>query len=93
MDPVEFSRHATQKMRDRAVKRQDIISAIDSPDSEYKDVESDAKVALKLTDQKYIVVVYATEEERNRVITVYHASEVDRLIRRKVQRGAWLPIK
>ena len=47
LDPVEFSQHATQKMRDRAVKRQDAIGAIDSPDSEYKDVESGARAALR----------------------------------------------
>jgi Domain of unknown function (DUF4258) len=93
LDQLEFSRHGTQKMRDRAVKRQDIIAAVDSPDSEYDDVESDARVAVKQIDQKYLVVVYAIEEKRNRVITVYHASKVDRLIRRKVQRGAWVPIK
>ncbi|MHB8568515.1 MAG: hypothetical protein ACYC7D_14945 [Nitrososphaerales archaeon] len=61
MDQVEFSRHATEKMKDRAVKRHDIIAAIGSPDSSYKDVESDAIVAVKLVGRKYLVVVYAAE--------------------------------
>jgi len=39
---------------------------------------------------RYLVVVYvALEGERRRVITVYHASDVDRLIRRKLGRRIW----
>ena len=63
--------------------------AIRTPDSSYEDDESNATVAVKQIENKCVVVLYA-KGETNRIITVYHASDVDRLIRLKLQRGAWV---
>ncbi len=70
-------------------KRQ-VIETIRNPDASYEDRESEVLVAVKRTKNRYLVVLYVVEDERNRIVTLYHASAVDRLIRRKLERGVWV---
>lgn len=90
-DPMQFSRHALEKMRSRGVTKQQVTEAIKSPDSTYEDIESKLSVAAKQVEKMNLVVIYALSSNSNRIVTVYHASDVDRLIKRKVRRRAWVP--
>ena len=87
---VEYSKHALERMRVRRLSKRQVGITIRDPDFSYKDIESSALVAVKRYKERYAVVIFTIKEKRARVITVYHASDVDRLIRRKLQRGAWL---
>lgn len=86
---VEFSKHALEKIRSRRVLQSDVLEAIRNPESLFDDVESDTRVALKQIRGKYLVAIFVPLDSKARVITVYHATEVDRLISRKLERGAW----
>jgi hypothetical protein len=67
-----------------------VVAAIRNTDALYFDVLSSARIAVKQVKNRYLVVVYAESADgRKRVITVYHASSVDRLISRKLQRKVW----
>jgi len=45
---------------------------------------------VKKHGTRHVVVIFTLKEQRARVVTVYHASDVDRLISRKLQRRVWL---
>ncbi len=77
-------------MRARRVSKHNVAATINYPDFVYEDVESNALVAVRRIEGRTVIVIYAVREGRNRVITVYHTSEVDRLIRRKLERKAWI---
>jgi hypothetical protein len=77
-------------LKARRIPKRRVIQALTEPDSSYQDRESDALVAVKKVGDKHLVVVFASANGRVRVITVYFASDVDRLISRKSQRGAWI---
>ncbi len=87
---IEFSSHAKGKLKARRIPKRRVIQALTEPDSSYQDRESNALVAVKKVGDKHLVVVFASANGRVRVITVYFASDVDRLISRKSQRGAWI---
>jgi len=87
---VEYSKHALERMRVRRVTRRHVGLAIRNPDFSCEDVESDALVAVKKYGRRQVVVIFTSKDERIRIITVYHSSDVDRLISRKLQRKAWL---
>jgi len=90
MTSVHYSKHAQERLVVRRVTKSQVTAAIRNPDALYQDVPSSAMVAVKRMKNRYLVVVYvALEGERRRVITVYHASDVDRLIRRKLGRRIW----
>lgn len=57
------------------------------------DVESGALVAVKKSGRRHVVVIFSSNEEQIRVVTVYHASDVNRIIGRKPQRKAWSVIR
>lgn len=85
MVPLDYSRHAQERLILRRVTKRQVIATIAKPDSVYEDAASSALVAVKRTRNRYLVVVYAISKEgTNRVITLYNASDVDRLIRRKL---------
>ncbi len=77
-------------MRTRRVSKHKVAMTINYPNLVYEDVESNALVAVRRIERRNVIVIYTVQEGRSRVITVYHASQVDRLIRRKLERKAWL---
>lgn len=77
-------------MRVRDVSKRQIGIVIRNPDFSYEDVEANTLVSVKKREKRHVVVIFTLTDERVRVVTVYHASEVDRLISRKLKRGAWL---
>lgn len=38
---------------------------------------------------RHLVVIYASSEKKKHVVTIYFASDVDGLIKRKVKRDVW----
>jgi hypothetical protein len=74
------------------VTRKQVAEAVQRPDSLFKDTESSSLVAVKKTNHRYPVVIYVPRVKANRVVTAYHASDVNRLIRRKLGRGVWTEI-
>lgn len=90
MARVSYSQHAKERLTLRSMTKGQVISALREPDRVYEDISSSTTVAVKKARNRYIVVVYSEmENEDKRVVTVYYASDVERLIRRKVERGIW----
>lgn len=90
MAELDYSKHARERLAQRRVIRHQVAAAINNPDELYEDAASAALIAIKRTKGSSLVIVYvASEEGRRRVVTLYNASDVGRLIRRKLERRVW----
>jgi hypothetical protein len=56
----------------------------------FEDVESNALIAVKKHGKRHVVLIFTLKDQWVRIVTAYHASDVDRLTSRKLQRRAWL---
>jgi len=66
-----------------------VYDALERPDEIYEDVENGAMVALRRVDDRSVVVIYRSEGDKVKVITLYYANKIERLVKSKVARGAW----
>lgn len=89
MKSVEYSEHAKIRLRLRGVRKRQVTEVISQPDRLYRDTESNAMIAVKEVKERHLIVIYAAQGTSIRVVTLYYASQVDRLISRKVTRGVW----
>jgi hypothetical protein len=90
---IEPSEHAFEKIKLRNVNIDNIRETISEPMLLFEDIESAARVALRKFADKHLVVIYTADESVARIITAYNSSDVDRLIRKKVERKAWIKIE
>ncbi len=91
--PVEFSHHALEKARRRGVNMSHMYQALKTPDELYEDVEHGTMIAVKKTNDKFIILAYREEAGVVKVITLYYTIKLDRLIRSKTVRGAWKRVR
>ncbi len=70
-----------------------VYETLKTPDELYEDVEHGTMIAVKKTDDKFIVLAYRGEAEVVKVITLYYTTKLDKLIRSKTVRGAWKRVK
>lgn len=91
--PVEFSFHALEKARRRGVKMSQVYQTLKTPDELYEDVEHGAMVAVKKTNDKFIILAYREEAGAAKVITIYYTTKLDRIVRSKMVRGIWKRVK
>lgn len=86
---VRFSAHAQDKLSVRKVTEQDVIGVIENPSEQLEDIEHSLKVAIGPLNARSLVVIYRTIGNDVKVITVYHTRKLEKLIRAKINRGAW----
>jgi uncharacterized DUF497 family protein len=90
---VTYSAHAEQKLLMRNVKREDAARVIANPTEVYEDTEHNASVAIGSVDGKALVVIYQSVGDAKKVITLYHALNIGKLVISKTKRGAWRRIQ
>jgi hypothetical protein len=86
---VEYSAHAEQKLYVRRITKQDVERTIIESKQRYTDVENNAEVAVGPVNARYLVVVYRVANADIKVMTVYHARKLEKLLSSKIRRGAW----
>jgi len=91
--PVQFSHHALEKAHRRGIKMSHIYQTLKTPDELYEDVEHETMIAVKKTNDKFIILAYREEAGLVKVITIYYTTKLDRLIRSKTVRRAWKRVK
>ncbi|MGQ9469151.1 MAG: DUF4258 domain-containing protein [Nitrososphaerales archaeon] len=90
---IQFSHHALEKAHRRGVSMSRIYQALKTPDELYEDIEHKTLVAVKKTDEKYIILAYRKEAELVKLITIYYTTKLDKIIKSKTVRGVWKRIK
>jgi Domain of unknown function (DUF4258) len=86
---IKFSIHAKEKIQSRGVKKSDILLAMKAPESLYQDFEHGTVIAVRKVSGNSIIVVYKIDDNGTKVITLFYATKLDKLIRAKTARGAW----
>jgi uncharacterized DUF497 family protein len=86
---VTYSEHAQEKLALRKVKVEDVEKVINRPTEAYEDVEHHARVAIGSVGDRFLIVVYSLVNADIKVITVYHASNIEKLVSSKTKRGVW----
>lgn len=90
---VQFSHHALEKMRLRKVKALYVYETLKSPGEVYEDAEHGTMIAVKKVNVRSIIIAYNREAETVKVITLYYTTKLDRLLKAKMERGAWKKVK
>jgi uncharacterized DUF497 family protein len=90
---VIYSAHAEQKLSTRSIRREDVDRVITNPNELFEDTEHKAKVAVGRLDAMFLFAVYQHVNDDVKVITVYCARKLEKLVTSKVQRGAWRRIR
>jgi hypothetical protein len=78
-----------QKLSMRSIRREDVERIILEPNQRFADVEHDARVAIGPVNGRILVAVYRVVNTDVKVIAVYHASRLEKLVSSKAKRGAW----
>ena len=86
---VKYSAHAEQKLSMRRIRKEEVERLIVRSKKRYDDIEHDAKVAVGPVNGRFLVVTYRMVNADIKVITVYHARKLEKLILSKTKRGAW----
>ena len=84
---IRLTRHARERMALRGVSMGELELALASCPS-YRDV-SGAKVYIRKLNDHTLVVIAERVGDALKVITVYKARRVDKLIRSRVRKGLW----
>jgi len=90
---IQLSHHALEKAHRRGVNISHIYQTLKTPDDIYEDVEHNTTVAVKKTDNKYMILAYREERELVKIITLYYTTRLERLIKSKTVRGAWKRVR
>jgi hypothetical protein len=84
---IRLTRHALERMALRGVSMGELELALAGRPS-YRDA-SGAEVHIRKLDDHTLVVIAERVGDALKVITVYKARRVDKLIRSKVRKGLW----
>jgi len=90
---IRFSHHALEKARRRGVNMSHVYQTLKIPDELYEDVEHGTMIAVKRTNDKFIILAYREKGEAVKIITLYYTTKLDRLIGSKTVRGTWKKVK
>ncbi|MEM1550602.1 MAG: hypothetical protein QXR13_01545 [Candidatus Bathyarchaeia archaeon] len=70
-----------------------ILEAVSNPSQVYYDLSTGATIATKGLNGRHILVAYIKEDGEVKVITTFITSEVQEIIRRKMDSGRWVRVK
>jgi hypothetical protein len=87
MTLIRYTKHALERMALRGISISDVESALEIHPS-YRD-KSGADIYIKKLNNYTLVVIAHRKGDIFRVITVYRARRIDKLIKSKVNKGSW----
>ena len=77
--PIKFTRHALQQMKNRGIKKEEVIQTINDPEKLGKN-SGDNIIAQRMFEGKLLRVFYRVEEKDKIVITAYKTSKLEKYI-------------
>lgn len=63
------------------------------PDALHEDAEHRTLIAIKKVNGNSIILVYKMENDGAKVITLFYTTKLDKLLKTKTARGAWIKQK
>lgn len=93
---ITFSKHAKEKLAERGIPEDALVTVLRAPKLKFYDVFSRATVAIGDFVQEgvklHLVVVFRKKDGSFHVVTAYPVRDVEGEVERKVKAGRWLPI-
>jgi hypothetical protein len=86
---MKYMRH----VKKRIVERDMILEAILHSSQVCYDLRTGATIAIKGLNRRHILVAYVREDGEIKVITTFITSEIQEIIRRKIDGGKWVGVK
>ena len=86
---VEYSAHAKEKLSIRRVSKKEVEKLIGESKQRFVDIEHDAEVAVGPVKGRSLVVIYRKVNADIKVIAVFYARKLEKLILSKIGRSAW----
>lgn len=90
---MKYTKHGKNRAAERGISENVILDAILEPSLSFYDLSSAAYVAFKKLNGKHLLVVYACEEDQERVITTFITSSAQEIIESKLKSNVWVKIK
>jgi len=90
---MKYTRHAKKRIAERGISEDMILETILHPSQVYYDLRTGATIAIKGLNRRYILVAYVREDDEIKVITTFITSEIQEIIRRKIDGGKWVRVK
>ena len=76
---IKFTKHALERMKIRAITKEEIIDAINNPEKEVNDSFGNV-IAHKIKKKYLLRVFYYIEEDSKIVITAYKTTKIDKYL-------------
>ena len=89
---VHYTKHAEIRMSQYGISREEVENALRSPLRLFFDFSSNRYVAIGTKNGHGLVVVYEVVHGEKVVVTTYHTSKVDKIIRAKLSSGRWIEL-
>ncbi len=89
---IHYTEHAEIRMRQYGISREEVEDPLQSPILLFFDVGSNRYVAIGKKNGHSLVVVYEVAHGEKLVVTAYHTSKVDKIIRAKLSTGRWIEL-
>lgn len=90
---MKYTRHAEKRIVERGISEDTILKAVLNPSQMYYDLSTRAVIVIRELDGQHILVAYTKEDDEIKVITTFITSEVQEIIRRKLDGGRWVRVK
>ena len=74
MKKVEYTKHASQKLKERNIDKIDIKKALENPDKSVSNING-TKIVHKINNKKLLRVIYRDDENSYLIITAYYTSK------------------
>jgi len=91
---ITLTRHAREKLKERALPLDAVKRVIEAPEYRFYDVVSDAEVSVGKTELNgrriILAVVFIRRGERIRIVTAYPCKGMLEEIERKERLGRWI---
>jgi len=74
MKKVKYTKHASQKLKERNIDKIDIKKALNNPDKSINNING-TKIVHKINNKKLLRVIYRDDENCYLIITAYYTSK------------------
>ena len=88
---IDVSDHAKDRLRRRRIDLSEVIDCLSNPDEIFYDVKEKTFVAVKFLNGKILVIIYAVEGDRLRVVTAFRTDKLN-MVNNRIKSGRWVKI-
>jgi len=90
---MKYTKHARKRIVERGISEDMILEAVLRPSQVYYDLSVGTTIAIRGLNERHILVAYVRENDEIKVITTFITSEIQEIVRRRLESGRWVRVK